>query len=358
MKEKILIDELKDIIQTFQPKCEGYKKTLREKETADKYKLISRVLDFFKTLQDVEIHNYSDLFINYQSDIIDFIELSNSIINDSYLQKSQNVRNSLGSFAKSLENGLIKNLRNPPKDPLENIKNERILADYEKKLKDLQNSFDAYRESAQIIITDLEKIRDKEVKKVDETLKKVQIIESSATNAKTAFSEEHKLHEAKQYWQDKSYWHKIKALVFFIFFVGIVSFVGYEGSLQLVQKDLNTTKPILIDNNTTETKASNNVLISNSDIFKYIRFLFLLSLVIWISRILLKITFSNLHLAEEAHEKETMILIYLALIKEGGGLEENDRKLILEAIFRPSTNGLIKDETNVTLLDLVNAFKR
>ena len=65
-----------------------------------------------------------------------------------------------------------------------------------------------------------------------------------------------------------------------------------------------------------------------------------------------------MHLKEEAHEKETMILTYLALINEGAGLENEDRKLILEAIFRPSTNGLIKDESNVTLLDVVKTIKK
>ncbi|MCH9739766.1 MAG: hypothetical protein K0U38_02855, partial [Epsilonproteobacteria bacterium] len=84
----------------------------------------------------------------------------------------------------------------------------------------------------------------------------------------------------------------------------------------------------------------------------------LLSLLIWISRILLKMAFSNLHLKEEAHEKETMILTYLALINEGGGLQKDDRRLILDAIFRPSTNGLIKDESNVTLLDIVKTIKK
>jgi len=92
-------------------------------------------------------------------------------------------------------------------------------------------------------------------------------------------------------------------------------------------------------------------------IIRYIQYIFLLSLIIWLLRILLKVTFSNLHLQEEAHEKETMILTYLALINEGAGLNEDDRKLILEAIFRPSTNGLIKDESNVTLLDLAKVFK-
>lgn len=365
MQDKILIEKLKATIQSFQSKCDEYKKILREKEAANNYKLISRVLEFFETLQDTVIFKNPDLFLKYQSDIIDFIELSNTIINDSYTRRSLQTRESLISFAKTLTNGLIKELQNPPKDPLAEVKDERKLDDYEKKLKDLQNSFDAYKESAQIIIEDLKKIRDEETTNVNNTLKKVKDIELSAINAKAAFNEEHTLHEARIYWQDKKKKHSRNALGIFLLFLAVVIILGYEA---IKQSDIETTNIIMsaptkvqmypIDSNTTLSSNKQNTSLQAIQIIHYIKFLFLVSLAIWVSRILLKLTFSNLHLSEEAHEKETMILTYLALIKEGGGLEENDRKLVLEAIFRPSTNGLIKDETNVTLLDLINAFKK
>lgn len=145
-----------------------------------------------------------------------------------------------------------------------------------------------------------------------------------------------KLHAAKQYWEDKKNTHKDSIWKFILAF--LISIAGV----------------IAID-----TWLYNHFEISTDsiNIFHFGLIIFTTSIGIWISRILLKILLSNLHLSEEANEKETMILTYLALIKEGAGLEENDRKIILDAIFRPSSNGIIKDDSNVTILDVINVLK-
>lgn len=201
---------------------------------------------------------------------------------------------------------------------------------------------------------------------LNEKEKEVLKIKEEADNLKTAFKEGYKLKASRQYWASKKWNHFWKALFSFSIFIVIIFKLGTL-YLEKIENDRTTIlnkAPIqmYIDKNVTnlikhpEFQRYEEKL-EKHQIIRYIQYIFLLSLIIWLLRILLKVTFSNLHLQEEAHEKETMILTYLALINEGAGLNEDDRKLILEAIFRPSTNGLIKDESNVTLLDLAKVFK-
>lgn len=66
---------------------------------------------------------------------------------------------------------------------------------------------------------------------------------------------------------------------------------------------------------------------------------------IWTVRILLKLFFSHIHLASDAAERRTMILTYLALSREGADVAPEDRKLILQHLFRSASDGLVKDDT-------------
>lgn len=66
--------------------------------------------------------------------------------------------------------------------------------------------------------------------------------------------------------------------------------------------------------------------------------------VVWFVRILVRILLSHLHLGTDANERVTMIQTYLALLREGNSLQENEKQLILAALFRPSTDGIVKDD--------------
>ncbi|MBI4081327.1 MAG: hypothetical protein HY423_01825 [Candidatus Lambdaproteobacteria bacterium] len=60
-------------------------------------------------------------------------------------------------------------------------------------------------------------------------------------------------------------------------------------------------------------------------------------LAIWTLRIVSRILLTNLKLYEEAKERRTMINTFLALMQEPKNVTEQDRILILGAIFRPSS---------------------
>ncbi|HDV5807106.1 TPA: hypothetical protein RJD87_002938, partial [Legionella pneumophila] len=65
---------------------------------------------------------------------------------------------------------------------------------------------------------------------------------------------------------------------------------------------------------------------------------------VWITRLFAKIFIANLHLKTDADERVTMIQTYLALLREGNGPQNDERQLILQTLFRPSTTGFIKDD--------------
>ncbi len=106
-----------------------------------------------------------------------------------------------------------------------------------------------------------------------------------------------------------------------------------------------------------DTKVQNNGLI-NIDLIKYAFMLLLISLTIWIIRIVMKIALSSYHLSIDAKERVTMINTYLALMKEGNTLEESDKKIMIESIFRQTNHGIIKDENSVTVTDIISSFKK
>lgn len=65
---------------------------------------------------------------------------------------------------------------------------------------------------------------------------------------------------------------------------------------------------------------------------------------VWFVRILVRLFFSHHHLATDAAERSTMILTYLALAREGSQYAAEDKRLILEHIFRTASDGLVKDD--------------
>ena len=69
---------------------------------------------------------------------------------------------------------------------------------------------------------------------------------------------------------------------------------------------------------------------------------------VWLTRLSAKIFISNLHLRTDADERVTMIQTYLAFLAEGKGPKDDERQLILQTLFRPSTTGFIKDDGPAT----------
>jgi len=214
---------------------------------------------------------------------------------------------------------------------------------FPKKIAPIKNSIESELEALKEQLLDI-----KEQSKNDYI--EVQKAKKEFFDTKRAIEEDNRLYSSQKYWSDKKKSHQRRSWILSALFTIIVTLLVFWTT-----QNINTLKSLSIQESNTSKKIEN--ILPKATSLKHLIIHIFSSLLIWLSRIILKIIFSNLHLKEEAYEKETMIVTYLALIKEGGGLNESDRSLILEAIFRPSTNGLIKDESSVTLLDVANIFK-
>jgi hypothetical protein len=75
-------------------------------------------------------------------------------------------------------------------------------------------------------------------------------------------------------------------------------------------------------------------------------------------RIPLRLGSSYLHLANDASERVTMVNTYLAL-REGGHAMEEQMQTVIERLFLPSQDGIVKDDLiGVTMLDAVTKFRK
>ena len=72
--------------------------------------------------------------------------------------------------------------------------------------------------------------------------------------------------------------------------------------------------------------------------------LLMTSIAFWAGRVMLRIYLGARHLTTDAEERRTMITTFLALTKRAS-VSDEDRKLILAALFRPGTDGLVKEES-------------
>ena len=65
---------------------------------------------------------------------------------------------------------------------------------------------------------------------------------------------------------------------------------------------------------------------------------------VWALRLVVRMFLSHLHLLTDASERVVMVQTYLSLL-EGEHLDsKEDRQLILQALFRPASDGILKDE--------------
>jgi hypothetical protein len=65
---------------------------------------------------------------------------------------------------------------------------------------------------------------------------------------------------------------------------------------------------------------------------------------VWAVRLIVRMFLSHTHLETDAAERVTMVQTYLSLLEGDKLPTDEDRKLILQALFRPASDGLVKDE--------------
>lgn len=223
---------------------------------------------------------------------------------------------------------------------------------------------------------------------LNEILSKSTTAQLEFKNAKEAAVNYAKLNASVSYWETKQGTHFKKFIGFSILSIGLIGLLIYilfmtlnshenqiNGSIKTeIVSDKNTTNEIIQDVNKSISaikqtlQEPKNTISSNKENSKsfdfdysqlawYIWMIFASSSVFWIIRITVKIALSNLHLSEDAYERVVMIQTYLSFVNEGQ-IEEKDKNLILSSLFRSSNIGIIKDESSVTVADIITAFKK
>lgn len=72
-------------------------------------------------------------------------------------------------------------------------------------------------------------------------------------------------------------------------------------------------------------------------------YILLLTTGLWGLRVLVKLYLSEHHLRADALERFTMVKTFLALHREGA-VDPTDRTIVLSSLFRPSSDGVVRDE--------------
>lgn len=65
---------------------------------------------------------------------------------------------------------------------------------------------------------------------------------------------------------------------------------------------------------------------------------------LWAARLIVRMFLSHLHLLTDAAERVVMVKTYLSLLEGDRLASKEDRQLILNALFRPAADGIVKDE--------------
>lgn len=163
----------------------------------------------------------------------------------------------------------------------------------------------------------------------------LKIAELEATEA--AYREAMKLDRPRQYWTTKASGHRTKANKYrwrMFTSLGISGVIGLLGLGLLFWYAHN----IILDNRDVEWPVTFFILLSGMGFVG-------VSILFWINRLIVRLFLSELHLAMDAEERVTMIESYLALNAELDFPSEQ-REIVLQAIFRPTQDGIVKDDAS------------
>jgi hypothetical protein len=159
------------------------------------------------------------------------------------------------------------------------------------------------------------------------------------------------------YWEGKrdkhSKWSKWSfiALTACMLIFGIVLFCELRGVAQMIED----TKLAAIASSAANAKLGSAVatapaasamspLLDVLATWKIGAYILLVTLAFWFIRLLVRIFLSNIHLENDASERVTMAKTYLALIRDGSFEGKEHIGTILAALFRPTGDGIVKDE--------------
>src|SRR6185295_396105 len=141
------------------------------------------------------------------------------------------------------------------------------------------------------------------------------------------------LDTAVGYWEEKSVYHKKRALILGILWplVGLLLASGIFGLAWWLSGGLKASAQ-------QGAAAQIGQMITQPNYWHIAVLIIAVTLSIWFLRILVRTFLGHWYRQADAHERVTLIKTYLALLQEGKELVPDDRKIIIQTIFRPSAS--------------------
>ncbi|MFV8580998.1 DUF6161 domain-containing protein [Ralstonia pseudosolanacearum] len=146
------------------------------------------------------------------------------------------------------------------------------------------------------------------------------------TNLEAVFREKMSLRAPVEYWEERSKHHKERTTV-----SGWWAF----GAMAVLTVFIGVVAAWVLHNLSPEGKP---------EVWRVSVLVLVGVLGVWATRLLVRIFLSHIHLATDAAERVVMVKTYLSLLESGKLFSDEDRKLILQALFRPASDGIVKDE--------------
>lgn len=226
------------------------------------------------------------------------------------------------------EFNVTKNVAKAEKTALEDLKNE-----WQDNFNSFKKTFDETVRSSNETLSSVKSQKDLQVATFNEMLQKSSVdyhklVEDTKKHFKEIedlYQKNLALHSSISYWEEKSKDH-FSLVKWFSF--------GVVGTFVIVGLGLFFTVKEFVGNDTLQTVQ----------LWKITLILLVATIGVWATRVLVRLLLSNIHLGSEAKERRTMLLTYLALLQEGKLPEGDVRHLILQALFRPATTGIVRDD--------------
>jgi hypothetical protein len=147
------------------------------------------------------------------------------------------------------------------------------------------------------------------------------------------------LQSSVQYWQKKSHAHWISAGV-----LAVLSGISGILFILLIYNQVEHLKASAASASAAAAQVTVHAF-NTPETWTLVSFFLTIGLGVWALRLMIRFTLSNLHIASEASQRRTMVLTYLALLREEtSALSPADKAIILKALFRPIKTGLVKDD--------------
>ncbi|NHQ81561.1 hypothetical protein HA051_08235 [Chromobacterium vaccinii] len=175
------------------------------------------------------------------------------------------------------------------------------------------------------------------------------------------------------YWESKRRKHHLLARLFgwVVGFAMIVVFLGLFIAVKGVSDSYQSSmlyKQGSVASQVGTASGSKGIVASGVDVkalaydgwhFDLAKLILLATLGFWAIRILVRIMLSHIHLENDAAERVVMMRTYVVLIRRGGFVPDDDSmKTVLTALFRPSGDGIVKDEgMQLSLMELLTKVK-